>query len=251
VDEPAPPPSRPRPPAVAVLHADEHLLIIDKPPGFVSIGGRPGEPNVPDLLRDRRLVPADEAFRVVHRLDRDASGVLVYARTLEAQRRLTEAFAERRVEKVYLALVQGYVTEDGEIDLPLAVDKSGNRAEVARQTGKPAVTRYHIRERVAGHTLLECRPLTGRFHQIRVHLAAVGHPLAVDPLYGGGTAVRLSEYKPDYHTSRRREERPLIERLTLHAARITFEHPADSGPVTFESPLPKDFRATVNQLGRI
>ncbi len=252
MEEPESRTARRRPPAVAVLHKDEHLLVVDKPAGYLSVPGRPGEPDLPGLLREQRLVGEDEPFRIVHRLDRDASGVIVYARTLAAQRSLTEAFAERRMEKVYLALVNGYVAdEEGEINLPLEVDKSGNRAEVARRGGKEAVTRYRIVERVAGHTLLECRPQTGRFHQIRVHLAAIGHPLAVDPLYGGGTAVRLSEFKADYRASRRREERPLIDRLTLHAARIRFEHPAGTGVVAIESPLPKDLRATLNQLRRL
>ncbi|MEW6252780.1 MAG: RluA family pseudouridine synthase [Planctomycetota bacterium] len=234
-----------------MLFADEHLLVVDKPAGLVSVAGRPGEPALPEVMVQRRLVAPDEPFRVVQRLDRDASGVLVYARTLDAQRNLTEQFATQQIEKVYLALVQGYVPEDGVVELPLATDKSGSRATIAPRNGKPAVTEYHIRERVAGHTLLECRPRTGRFHQIRAHLAAIGHPLAVDPLYGGGTAVRLSEYKPDYRASRRHEERPLIDRLTLHAARLTLAHPAGGARLSFEAPLPKDLRATLHQLRRL
>ena len=106
-------------------------------------------------------------------------------------------------------------------------------------------------QRLVGNTWLECRPQTGRTHQIRAHLAAIGHPLSVDPLYGGGQAVLLSHYKPGYQPNRRREERPLVNRLTLHAARIRFEHPATRQPVSFESPLPKDLRATLRQLGRL
>ncbi len=106
-------------------------------------------------------------------------------------------------------------------------------------------------QHVAGTTLLECRPLTGRRHQIRVHLAAAGHPLTVDPLYGGGQSVLLSHYKPGYRPSRRHDERPLINRLTLHAARLTIEHPRSGERMTFEAPLPKDLRATINQLARL
>ena len=113
------------------------------------------------------------------------------------------------------------------------------------------MTRYRILERLPGNTLLECRPLTGRQHQIRVHLAAIGHPLTVDPQYGGGESVLLSRYKSDYRPSSRRPERPLIERLTLHAARITFEHPHRGQPVTYESPIPRDLQATLRQLGRL
>jgi len=235
----------------AILHADEQLLVIDKPAGVTSVSGRADEPNLSDLLRAQRLVPHDEPFRVVHRLDRDASGVIVFARTLAAQQHLTAQFAERRVEKTYLALVQGYVETDGEIDLPLRVDQAGTRAIVATRHGKPAVTGYRVLERLPGNTLLECRPLTGRFHQLRAHLAALGHPLTVDPLYGGGRALLLSAYKAHYKLGRDAEERPLMDRLTLHAARLTLEHPAGTGAMTFEAPLPKDFRAALHQLRRL
>ncbi len=229
---------------------DEHLLVVDKPAGVVSVAAR-GELSVRDLLVSTGKLTAEEPLRIVHRLDRDASGVIVYARTVEAQRLLTEQFAGRQVEKVYLALVQGYVAADGEIDLPLLPDKSGTHTHVSPRRGKPSLTQYRIVERVAGNTLLECRPLTGRLHQVRAHLAAIGHPLTVDPLYGGGSAVLLSFYKPDYRASTRHDERPLISRLTLHALRISFDHPAGCGRATFEAPLPKDFRATLNQLRRL
>jgi RluA family pseudouridine synthase len=229
---------------------DEHLLVVDKPAGVVSVAAR-GELSVRDLLVSAGKLTADETLRVVHRIDRDTSGVIVYARTAEAQRLLTEQFSGRQVEKVYLALVQGYVAADGEIDLPLLPDRSGTRTRVSLRRGQPALTRYRIVERVAGNTLLECRPLTGRLHQVRAHLAAIGHPLTVDPLYGGGSAVMLSSYKPDYRASTRHVERPLISRLTLHALRISLDHPAGAGRATFEAPLPKDFRATLNQLRRL
>jgi 23S rRNA-/tRNA-specific pseudouridylate synthase len=176
--------------------------------------------------------------------------VVVLARTLHAQRCLTKQFAARRIEKLYWALVDGYVSSDGEVDLSLLVDKRKKRVRVDRRDGKPAVTRFRIIERMAGLTLLECRPLTGRLHQIRVHLASIGHPLAVDPLYGGGRRLFLSDFKPGYRPNRRRDELPLIDRLTLHAIRITLEHPAGSAPETFEALPAKDFRATIGQLRR-
>jgi 23S rRNA pseudouridine1911/1915/1917 synthase len=240
---------RGRSPVPAVLHMDADLLALDKPAGVLSVKGRGAAVALADLLRGRGGVPADEPFRIVHRLDKDASGVILFARTLAAQRSLVSQFAGRSVEKVYLALVQGFVAEDGVIDQPLRTDKSGTRAEVSRR-GKAAVTEYRVLERVAGNTLLECRPLTGRLHQIRVHLAALGHPLTVDPLYGGGTAVLLSHLKAGYRPDRRHGERPLIERLTLHAARVTVKHPTSGELLTVEAPLPKDLRATLSQLRR-
>ena len=122
---------------------------------------------------------------------------------------------------------------------------------MSEKRGKPSRTSYHILQRVAGHTWLECRPLTGRMHQIRVHLAAIGHPLSVDPPYGGGQAIFLSHLKPNYHPNRREEERPLIDRLTLHAARIAFTHPAMEQSMSIESPVPKDLRSTLTQLARL
>lgn len=247
----APAPRREKPPRAEVLHADEHLLVVNKPAGVLSVAGRGEAPVLADVLRAARLVPADEPFRVVQRLDEGASGVMVFARTLLAQQFLTAAFGQREVEKVYVALVQGYVVEDGEIDLPLRVDDAGGRVRIARRGGKASQTSYRIVERIAGHTLLECRPHTGRLHQIRAHLAAIGHPLAVDPLYGGGLAIYLSSFKRGYRPSRRRGELPLIDRLTLHAARLSFDHPAGTGRVAYEAPLPKDLRATLNQLRRV
>ncbi len=238
-------------PAPTVLHADDELLVVDKPAGALSVHGRGDHPLLADLLRAQRLVPDDEPFRIVHRIDLDASGVIVYARTLNAQQKLTEQFATREVEKLYVALASGYVPEDGSVSLPILGDGESGRAKVDPRRGKPARTDFRILERIVGHTLLECFPHTGRLHQIRVHLAAIGHPLAVDPVYGGCAALLLSTYKSNYKPSARHEERPLIARLTLHAARISFEHPAGSGRVAFEAPLPKDLRATLTQLRRL
>jgi RluA family pseudouridine synthase len=234
----------------AILYSDQALLVVDKPAGLLSAPGRSGD-DVRTALRAAGLVGQGDPVRLVHRLDRETSGVLVFARTLAAQRSLTAQFHARSVEKTYLALASGYVAGDGEIDLPLQVDRGGGRVRVQPRRGKPAVTRYRVLQRVAGNTLLECRPLTGRTHQIRAHLAAIGHPLAVDPLYGGAGAIFLSHYKQGYRPSARHDERPLIARLTLHALRIALDHPDSGERVSFEAPIPKDLRATLNQLARL
>jgi RluA family pseudouridine synthase len=238
-------------PAPSILYVDGELLVVDKPPGVPSVPGRGEQTSLPELIRARPDFSPDEPLRVVHRLDKDASGVIVYARTLDAQRGLTRQFADQRVDKTYQALVSGYVEADGQVELRLYYDKRSGCARTSHRRGKPALTRYRVLQHLPGNTLLECRPVTGRTHQIRVHLAAIGHPLTVDPQYGGGQAVFLSSYKLGYHHSTRHAERPLIERLTLHAARIEFEHPADGRQMTFEAPVPKDLRVTLSQLGRL
>lgn len=237
--------------ALSLLLVDEHLVAVDKPAGLLAVPGRRPERTVADVLRARPGFAPDEPLRIVHRLDRDASGVLVLARTLAAQQHLVAQFMQRQVEKVYLALVSGYVAGDGEVDLPLRFNRRTQRVEVSRSRGKPSLTRYRVLLRVSGHTWLECRPLTGRMHQIRAHLAAIGHPLSVDPLYGGAAELKLSFYKPSYRPNRRQAERPLIARLTLHAARLSLRHPATGEPLTLESPLPRDLRATLRQLERL
>ncbi len=240
-----------RPPALTILHLDEQIIAVNKPSGMLSTAGRSGDPVVVETLREMPELGDNGAVRVVHRLDRDATGVLLCARTLEAQRNLVRQFSQRQVEKVYLALVNGCVLEDGEVALNLIFNRHRNRIEATTRRGKTSLTRYSVAQRLAGNTLLECRPVTGRTHQIRAHLAAIGYPLTVDPLYGGGQAVLLSSLKADYRASKRHPERPLIERLTLHAARISFAHPTTGERLTLEAPLPKDMRATINQLARL
>ncbi len=235
----------------AIILQDDWLLAVDKPAGVKAVPGRGSAPTVAELLLRAGAVATKEDLRIVHRLDVGTSGVMVLARTPAAQQALSELWTRRKVDKVYLALVRGYVAGDGEIDRPLLVDRDRQRVVPDDRRGKPAITRYRILERVAGHTLLECRPLTGRLHQIRVHLAAIGHPLGVDPQYGACVAIFLSRYKPGYRPSRRHEERPLIARLTLHAASVGFEHPAGTGLVTISAPVPKDFRAALQQLRRL
>jgi len=225
--------------------------VIDKPSGVLSVPGRGEAPFVAQILREMGTIRPNEELRVVHRLDRGASGVMVLARTLDAQRNLSAQWHARTVEKTYLALVSGRMENAGEIDLPLYVDRDKGRVKVDRRRGKPSVTRYRVIERLAGQTVLECVPVTGRLHQIRVHLAAIEHPLLVDTLYGGSRCVRLSTYKAGYRPKRDGVERPLIERLTLHALRIRFQHPSSAADVTFEASIPKDLRATINQLRRV
>jgi len=234
-----------------ILRADDQLLVIDKPSG-VYLTPRPEDRlGAPDMLQGRPDIRPDELFGVVHRLHEQASGAAVYARSAEARRALSRQFDDDQAQAVYWAIVSGYVADDGEIDLLLHYNKGVGRYQISNRYGKSALTQYRVIQRVAGNTLLECRAQRERTDQIRLHLAAIGHPLTVDPACGGGTGVLLSEYKPAYRPSSRRPERPLIDRLTLHCAEISLIHPATNERVVFNSPMPKDMRAVLTQLARL
>jgi tRNA pseudouridine32 synthase/23S rRNA pseudouridine746 synthase len=214
-----------RPPpdvGLEVLHVERAFVVLAKPPGLLSEPGRG-----PDK-RDSLLVRAQAVYpdaRIVHRLDMPTSGVIVLARETLAHASLSEAFRERAVDKRYAALVHGRpAKDDGEIDLPLAVDWPNRpRQVVCHATGKPSLTRYRVtgEARVDGVgtlTRVALAPVTGRTHQLRVHLASLGCPIAGDPFYGiaGDTAPRMM----------------------LHACRLAFAHPLSGEPLVFESPVP-------------
>jgi RluA family pseudouridine synthase len=235
-----------------VLCEDDSLIAIDKSPGLASVPERGADnwPLMGMLIHHASTCPlcrSASRFRIVHRLDRDTSGVLVLAKTVAAERALAAAFAGRDVDKRYLALVSGEPPADeGSVDAPLAPASRPKGAMAVRPGGKPSVTLWRVVERFRGFALLEARPLTGRTHQIRVHLAHVGMPLAVDPLYADTTALFLSSFKRRYRRSG--EERALISRLTLHCASLSFPHPVTAHPVSIESPLPSDFSLALKSL---
>lgn len=231
----------------SVLYEDETLLVFDKAPGIATI------PERHDDRDSLRALASKEFGRVwtVHRIDKETSGVVLFARTADAHRKLNEQFRERTTKKNYLVIVEGMMEEEEmEVDIPLATDPGRSGRIRPSAGGKEAITILKRRELFNGFTLIEAQPLTGRQHQIRVHCKAVGLPLLVDSLYGERDAFYLSSIKKKYR-SYGREEQPLIDRQTLHAASLTVEHPATGKPVTFEATPPKDFRAVVTQLGKV
>jgi len=233
---------------VKILFEDDDLLVVNKPAGLLTIPGRQGSVSLREAIA--HVTRTERSLRLVHRLDRQTSGVLILTKTLHAQRGLSKQFRNRDVEKDYLAIVRGRPeAEQGLIDAPLTLHSPHrHRMIVPSRRGKPSQTQWSVLERWAGMALLRCRPLTGRQHQVRVHLAHVGLPLLVDELYGRCAAFYLSEIKSDYRPSRGHEERPLIARLSLHAERITFTHPSRAEQMSLEAPPPKDFRAALTQL---
>lgn len=202
-----------------ILHVDEHLVAADKPAGLPTVPGRPVALHHCLWLRVREQV-ADAL--VVHRLDMATSGLVLFARGPAMQRALSIAFASRQVHKRYIAVVHGRVEPDsGQIELPLAADWPNRpRQRVDIERGKPSTTRYAVVSRDADSTRLALEPLTGRSHQLRVHLAAIGHPILGDTLYGDAGVQAAAT------------------RLLLHATGLTFTHPHDGREVSFGSPVP-------------
>ncbi|MEZ4745434.1 MAG: RluA family pseudouridine synthase [Calditrichia bacterium] len=229
-----------------ILYADERLLAISKPSGIPVIPDRwqPELPNIRDILQQR----LDRQIWIVHRLDADTSGIMLFALEPEMHRYLSQQFEHSLVEKTYLALVKGHPAPDaGTIDLPLLLKTNQRAKMVVSKKGKPSQTHYKLLETFERFSLVEAKPVTGRTHQIRVHLAELGFPLAIDPIYSSADPILLSQIKIRYTVSTRKAELPLIARLTLHAQRIEFTD--ESGQQrTFSAELPKDFRNLLNAL---
>jgi RluA family pseudouridine synthase len=230
-----------------ILYEDEHLLLVDKPAGLLSVPDRYSA-ELPCL--SRLLASGFGEVWTVHRLDRDTSGVICFARSAEAHRHLSEQFAANSPRKIYQALVEGRLPlQSGELDYPLGPDpgRPGSMKVVAR--GKAARTSFRVLAQFQQFTLVEVELHTGRTHQIRVHFQAFGHPLVADPLYGRREAFFLSAVKGKaYQLGREKTERPLLSRTALHAASLELLHPHTEAPLRAEAPLPKDMRAVIHQL---
>ncbi len=232
-----------------VLFEDDSCLVLDKPSGLASVPDRQNEPSVHAQLED--WFPGQD-LRIVHRLDRGTSGVLILGKGKEGAQAFDQMFREREVHKVYLALVRGYpVRDDFSANFPIGRTISRGRVRIGNHKGsREALTEFSVITRYRGFALLEARPLTGRMHQIRAHLMWMQLSLAVDPLYKGADGICLSEFKRGYQRRSGGEERPLISRLTLHASRARFTSPASGEEVEVASELPKDLALILSKLDR-
>ncbi len=221
--------------ALKIVHEDAQIIVLDKPAGLVV---HPGA-GVPDgtlmngLLAHAPQLGAVPRAGIVHRLDKDTSGLLVVAKSVEAQAHLAQQLAERSVRRLYLALVQGDPPASGAIDAPVGRDARARTRMAVTRRGKPARTRYRVLERYGRAALVECRLETGRTHQIRVHFQHIRHPLVGDTVYRRGTRHGIS-----------------FARQALHATELSLKHPKTGEVMTWHSPVPRDMKRLIDELRR-
>jgi 23S rRNA pseudouridine1911/1915/1917 synthase len=229
----------------SILWEDVTILAINKPAGLLVLPDRYDHrlPDLYGLLKD-----TFGTIYVVHRIDKETSGVVLFAKTAEAHAQLNIDFEQRRIKKKYLTIVMGVPNTDaGCIDIPIIENEHGIRKMVTdTKKGRDSRTEYTVIERFVGYSFIEARPSTGRTHQIRVHLSALGLPILADPLYGDGRGFFLSSIKRNY--LKKEEEQPLLRRTALHAFSLSFNHPATHENIVVEAPLPKDMEAVLKAL---
>ena len=234
----------------SIIYSDNDIIVLNKRSGL-SIAADRYNPDSPRL--DLEAEKEFGKLFAVHRIDKDTSGLIIYARNAEAHKNLSMQFQNREVKKIYHCLINGRpLWKDLHVDLPLLQDGDArHRTVVNRRAGKKSVTDFTVLAACGPYTWIEARPLTGRTHQIRVHLAENHFSIVCDPLYSGNQKpVRLSDLKKRYNGDLF-EERPLLDRLALHAYSITITHPVTGEVMTFTAPYQKDMDSTRKQLAKI
>jgi len=229
-----------------IVHEDAAVLVLNKAPGVVV---HPGAGNREHTLQNALLAHDAKLKRVpraglVHRIDKDTSGLLVVGRTLEAHTALVSALAAHEIKREYLALCTGIMTGGATVDEPIGRHRTQRTKMAVRSDGRASVTHYRIEKRFRAHTLARVQLETGRTHQIRVHLAHVGYPIVGDPAYGGRRRL------PAGATPALKSALEAFCRQALHAERLSFVHPKSGKPVTYIAPLPADFSGLLGALAR-
>ena len=227
-----------------IVYEDEHLLVINKPAGLVV---HPAAGNHDGTMLNALLHYAPELVHVpragiVHRIDKETSGLLVVARTLTAQADLVEQLQERSIEREYEAVAIGVMTSGGSVDAPIGRHAIDRKRMAVTRSGKPAVSHYRVAERFRIHTHIKVHLETGRTHQIRVHMAYIHHPLLGDPVYGGRLRIPPGSSEPLIATLR------TFKRQALHAARLALQHPESGEPMEWHAPLPDDMTTLIKAL---
>jgi 23S rRNA pseudouridine1911/1915/1917 synthase len=227
-----------------IVFEDDHLLVLNKPPGLVV---HPGAGNWSGTLLNALLYRFPELQSIpragiVHRLDKQTSGLMVVARTLQAHKSLVDALQLREVSREYVALVEGKLIAGGCVEEPIGRHPVERKRMAVRENGKPAVTHYRINRRYQSHTLLDVKLETGRTHQIRVHMAHIHHSIVGDPVYGNRRRVPKGMKEADLLALRG------FRRQALHAKRLGLVHPGSGETVSWEAPLPDDFTELLGML---
>ena len=227
-----------------ILFENENILVVNKPPFLSSLDDRDG--GGLNMLRLAKQYSPDA--QICHRLDRETSGALVIAKNPETYRLVSMQFEHRKVKKVYHAIINGtHIFENLHVDLPI-LNLGNKNVAISKQHGKPAKTIFNSIQYFKHYTLVECMPITGRMHQIRIHLASQRACIAGDELYGG-EPIFLSGIKKGYRIGTDQEELPIMKRFALHAKQITF-HIDENTEMTFEAPYPKDFETLLKLLNK-
>ena len=228
-----------------IISENEDFIVINKPPGLLSIPDREGKEVSLKVLLQQKY----GSIYTVHRLDRDTSGVILFAKNEVAHKHFSQQFEERSTKKIYNGLVLGKPeTQKGIIDEPIAEHFSQRGKMMTTAKGKPSITEYEVIEQFRTYAWMQFNILTGRTHQIRVHMKHLDHPVACDELYGDGNPILLSSFKKKFKLSKsEEEERPMLARLALHAAELSFAD-TKNNLQKFIAELPKDLRALLQQL---
>jgi 23S rRNA pseudouridine1911/1915/1917 synthase len=234
---------------IDILYEDDDLLVVNKPAGMLVIPDR-FDSEIPSLNKTLEAKTGQHIY-VVHRLDRDTSGVICFAKNEEAHKYMSKLFQEHTVGKYYYGIVNGRVIpEEGRIEKPIAEHPTVKGKMAIVKKGKPSITDYKVVEQWPLYSLVYFQIHTGRTHQIRVHIQSIGHSIVADELYGDGKPFFLSGIKKKFRLSDHDEaERPLLSRLALHSAKLEFVTPSGK-ELSIEAPLPKDMAATVKQLNK-
>lgn len=230
-----------------IIFQNDDFIAINKPSGLLTIPDREGK----DVSLKQILKAKFGEIFTVHRLDRDTSGIVIFAYHEASHKHLSQQFEARETNKIYGGLVIGKpAVDEGVIDEPIAEHPNKKGLMTVWRKGKESITEFKLLENFRLFSWMQFRILTGRTHQIRVHMKYLGNPIVCDPLYGDGKPVLISQLKKKFNLSQKDdEERPILKRLALHSSQLSFKG-LDGEAFNLEAPLPKDLRATLNQLGK-
>lgn len=233
---------------IEFIHEDNEIVVLNKPAGVLTIPDRYNKqlPNLKNILEEKY-----GGIFIVHRLDRDTSGIIVFAKNADSHRNLSMQFENLQIKKVYHCIISGTLLEDEkEVDIPLMADPANPGKSMPSVRGKQSLSIFRVLKHYRQATLVKCLLVTGRHHQIRAHCAAIGHPLLVDPLYGNSESFFLSQIKRRYNLKKNEAERPIISRITMHSHMMAFAHPDSGDYVEFTADYPKDFAALIQLLNK-